>query len=105
MKKLLVFFAVVGLAVAGAAENYKITLFQETVIKESTLKPGEYRVTVDGDKVTISQGKQKVEATAKTETADSKFDSTSVRYANGDGKYRLIEIRLGGTKTKLVLNN
>ena len=105
MNKLFVFFAVAGLAVVGAAENYKITLFQDSVVKETTLKPGEYKVTVDGDKVVISQGKQRVEITAKAETNASKFDSTSVRYANGDGKYRVKEIRLGGTKTKLILDN
>jgi len=28
----------------------------------------------------------------------------SVKYQNGDGKYRVQEIRLGGTKTKLVFD-
>ena len=40
----------------------------------------------------------------KVETAEEKFGSTSVRYQNGDGKYRIQEIRLGGTKTRLVFN-
>jgi len=35
---------------------------------------------------------------------DKKYATTSVRYANGDGKYQIREIRLGGTKLKLVVD-
>ena len=38
----------------------------------------------------------------RVETASRRFGNTSVLYANGDGKYRVLEIRLGGTKTTLV---
>ena len=38
----------------------------------------------------------------KVETADNKFSSTSVRYMNGDGKFKVQEIRVGNSKTKLV---
>ena len=61
--------------------------------------------TVQDNKVVISSGKTSVEANIKTETADAKFSSTTVRYRNGDGKYRLQEIRLGGTTTRLVFEN
>jgi len=37
------------------------------------------------------------------ENADSKFGSTAVRYASGEGN-KVQEIRLGGTKLKLVFN-
>ena len=33
-----------------------------------------------------------------------KFDTTTVRYGVGDGKTRIQEIRIGGTKTKLVFS-
>ena len=35
-----------------------------------------------------------------TESGEAKFSSTSVRYKNGDGKYRIEEIRFGGTTTR-----
>jgi hypothetical protein len=98
-------FAVAALTIAGAAESYKVTLFQESIIAGSTLKAGDYKVVVDGEKVVISSGKAKVETTARSETAENRFSSTSVRYENGDGKYRVKEIRLGGTSTKLVFSN
>jgi hypothetical protein len=82
-----------------------VTLFQPSVVNGNELKPGEYKVTVQDNKAVISSGKTSVEAPVKTETADSKFSSTTVRYRNGDGKYRLQEIRLGGTNTKLVFEN
>jgi hypothetical protein len=105
IRKLLLSFATMALAVASAASSHKITLFQPSLVNGTELKPGEYKVTVQDNKAVISSGRTSVEATVKTETADSKFSSTTVRYRNGDGKYRLQEIRLGGTTTRLVFEN
>lgn len=102
--KLLLIFATMALAAASAASSYKVTLFQPSIIEGKELKPGEYRIEVNENRAVIRRGKESVEASVKVETADSKFSSTSVRYSNGDGKYRVQEIRLGGTKTKLVFN-
>ncbi|MGB9605998.1 MAG: hypothetical protein ACPL88_08990, partial [Bryobacteraceae bacterium] len=68
------------------------------------LKPGEYRLQLQDGKVVIRAGKQRVEAPVKVEQADSKFSSTSVRYAAAEGKARIQEIRLGGTNLKLVFD-
>ena len=105
MKKILLSFATLALAVASAAPSYRITLFQPSLVNGTELKPGEYKVTLTDNKATITSGKTSVEATVKTEAADSKFSSTKVRYRNGDGKYRVQEIRLGGTNTKVVFEN
>jgi hypothetical protein len=105
MKKILLSFATVALAVASAAQTHRVTLFQPSVVAGTELKPGEYKVTVEGDKATLTSGKTSVSANVKTETADSKFSSTTVRYSNGDGKYTVQEIRLGGTTTKVVFEN
>src|ERR1035438_8408049 len=98
--KLLTLFLSAALMVASAA-SYNVTLFQPSVVGGKELKAGEYKVTVDGDKAIISMGKQKVEAAAKIETADSKFSSTSVRYTTEEGKMKVQEIRLGGTNQKV----
>jgi len=103
-KKLILVFMTLALAIASA-DTYSITLFQPSVVSGTELKPGDYKLTVEDGKAIISKGKAKVEAAVKMETADSKFSSTSVRYSNGDGKYRVQEIRLGGTNTKIVFNN
>ena len=102
MKKFAFSFAVMALAVASAADSYRVTLFQPSVVAGKELKPGEYKVTVKDNKAVIAQGKNSVEADVKVESFDNKFGSTSVRYTVGEGKNKVQEIRLGNTKTKLV---
>ena len=101
-KKFMLSFAAAALMVASAAEKHNITFFQPSFVNGTELAPGDYRMELDGDKLVISKGKQKIEASVKTEQTDSKFGSTSVRYATTDGKYKVQEIRLGGTNRKLV---
>ena len=106
MKKILLSFATLALAVASAANSYRVTLFQPSVVNGTELKPGDYKVTLkDNNKAVLTSGKTSIEANVRQETGDSKFSSTTVRYQNGDGKYRVQEIRLGGTNTKLVFEN
>jgi hypothetical protein len=102
-KKFIMTFAVLALAVASA-ETYRVTLFQPSVVKGTELKAGDYKLNVADQKVMIANGKNSVEVAVKVETADQKFASTTVRYAQEGGKYTIAEIRLGGTKTKLVFN-
>lgn len=104
-KKFMLSFAAAALMVASAAEKHNITLFQPSIVNGTELAPGDYRMELDGDKLVLSKGKQKFEANVKTEQADSKFSATSVRYANADGKYRVQEIRIGGTNRKLVFGS
>lgn len=104
-KKILLAFATVALVVASAADSYKVTLFQPSIVGGKELKPGDYKLELKDSKVLIRSGKESVEANVKVETADVKYSTTSVRYQNGDGKYRLQEIRIAGTKTKLVFSN
>lgn len=105
MNKILLSFATVALAVASAANSYRVTLFQPTMVNGTELKPGDYKVTLKDNKAVITAGKTSVEANVKQETADSKYNSTTVRYADENGKYRVQEIRLGGTNTRLVFEN
>lgn len=105
MKNLLLTFATLGLAAASAASSYKVTLFQPSIVAGKELQPGVYKVELKDSTAVLSKGKESVEAPVKTETAESKFSSTSVRFKNGDGKYRLEEIRLGGTATKILFAN
>ncbi|MEO8596377.1 MAG: hypothetical protein ABI759_23870 [Candidatus Solibacter sp.] len=104
IKKVLPFFLVAGLAVASA-RSYTVNLFQPSLVGTTELKPGEYKVEVNQSKATIKKGKVETTSDVKVEEGDTKFDTTSVRYVNSaDGKVRIQEIRLGGTKTKLIFN-
>lgn len=100
--KLILSFATVALAAVSAADSYRVTLFQPSVVNGTTLKPGEYRVEVKENKATIKGEGNKVEADVRTEASADKFGSTAVRYTNDGGRYKVEEIRVGGTKTKLI---
>jgi hypothetical protein len=104
LNRFLVSFGIVALAIASAASSYRITLIQPSVVNGTQLKAGDYRVSVGDSKVTFVLGKKSVEVPAKIENVDQKFDSTAIRYTAKDGTTVITEIRLGGTKTKVVLN-
>ncbi len=99
VKKSLLAFATLALAVASAANSYSVTFFQPVVVNGQTLKAGDYKVQFTDNKVTIKQGKNVTEVPVKVENTTDKYASTSVRM-NGT---QVEEIRLGGTHTKLVL--
>ncbi|MCL5744260.1 MAG: hypothetical protein M1541_10105 [Acidobacteria bacterium] len=103
MKKLMFCFAIMALAIASA-DTFRVTLLQPSVVNGQELKAGEYKIELTDSKVVISKGKTAVEAVVKVEKADSKFKSTSVRYADANGKAAVQEIRIGGTTTRLVFN-
>lgn len=103
--KILLSFTTLALAAASAASSYRVTLFQPSIVAGTELKPGAYKITLKDNKAVIASGKTSVEADVKSETADAKYSSTTVRYRNGDGKYRVQEIQLGGTNTRLVFEN
>ena len=104
MNKIVVFVAMLALAAVASAKSYSITLYEPSVIGGTELKPGAYSLELKDQKVVIRKGKQMGEAAVKVESADSKFSSTTVRYSNGDGKYHIQEIHLGGTNMKLIVN-
>ena len=104
LKKFVLAFAILGLAVASA-ESYRLTLSQPSKLNGKQMKAGEYRLNVENSKVTIVNGKESVEIPAKVETGDTKFENTAVRYTGTGDKVTITEIRVGGTKTKLLFED
>jgi hypothetical protein len=102
MKKIVLTFATLALAAASAADKHYITLFQPSVIGGQELKAGEYRLELRDNKMFVKDGKRTIEADVKVETSDAKFGSTAVRYQMDK---QVTEIRIGGTKTRLVLGS
>lgn len=102
-KKLLLVFAIAGLAVASA-KSYTVRLPQAVVLGNMQLDPGTYNVEVVAQKAVITNGKMHGEAPVKVETAEMKYTTTAVRYSNADGKAHLQEIHIGGSTMKLVFS-
>ena len=102
MRKVLPFFLIAGLAVASA-RSYTVSLFEPAMVGATELKPGEYKIEVNDRTAVIRKGKMQTESPVKVEEGDTRFATTVVRYVPGaDGKARIQEIRIGGTKTRLV---
>ena len=103
MKKLLFAFTLLAVSLAYG-KSYHLVLFEKSMLGSAELKPGEYTLELKDQQAILKSGKTRVEAAVKIETESSKYASTSVRYANGDGRFRLREIHLGGTNMKVVFN-
>jgi hypothetical protein len=87
---------------AGAAPVYKVTLTEPAVIAGSVVKPGDYRIVVNGDKATLTMGKTSLEVPVKVESGKQKFHYTSVECRMDGGQNMLDDIQVGGTSTILV---
>ena len=103
MKRWLSLLLLAGVSLVNA-KTFSLTLFENSTVGGTQLKPGTYKLEVTDQKVIIRNDKQTGEAPIKIENGDNKYSSTTVRYRNDDGKNNIQEIRLGGTKMKIVFN-
>ena len=101
LKRFVLAFAILGLAVASA-ETYRVTLSQPSTVKGKQLKAGDYRLNLENSKLTMVSGKESVEVPVTVQNGTTKFDNTAVRYTGAGDKVSIKEIRIGGTKTTLL---
>jgi hypothetical protein len=98
------FLAVTALVMPVFAKPFEktVTLGQSAKIGATQLVAGDYKIVVDGNNVTIEQGKQVVAQTqGRIEQRDQKNDTTAVVIAsNGE----IQEIDFGGQNQDLVLS-
>ena len=104
MNRLLVSVVAVAAMALAAGKSYTVKLYSPAMVGHTELKPGEYEVKVENDKAFIRGYNVKAEAGVKVETVDSKYPTTTVRIGTGD-KTQIQEIRIAGTKTKLVFGD
>jgi hypothetical protein len=104
MKKLLMIGALcVSTLSIVSAKSYDIII--STTVKAGTvqLKPGEYRLKVDGGNATFYDVNTDKSFTTpvKVETSDKKFDQTKVDTTKDGDQNKLQDIELGGSNTRL----
>ena len=104
MKKALTLLMAIGISVAYAASSYHVTLSKPTTVNGTELKPGEYKLELQGDKAILKQGKTEVETNVTVENASQKFNLTAVGY-KGEDQRVLEEIRVGGTTLKVLFKS
>jgi hypothetical protein len=95
-------FGTFALGLAMAASSHHVTIFHPTWLNGNELKPGDYRVEVDGNKATITGNKTTIEVPATVSESTQKYPTTSFRLENVNGKQQLEEIQFGGTKTSIL---
>jgi len=94
--------ALLGVSLASA-KTYTFVVTEASHAGQVQLKPGDYSVKVDGSQaVLMDQAGHRIDATVKIETADHKFDATTVYRSKADGTERIRYIELGGSKNKAV---
>jgi len=97
-------FAALGLGIATAgSNNYSVNLDQKVWVGDKELKPGDYKVTVNGDKATLKSGKTVVEVPAKVEASPNKYTVSTIDTKTEGGKSMLREIHVGGSTTRIIL--
>jgi len=100
-------FSVFALGAAIAASGHNVTLTSPLWVGGTELKAGDYQVQVENGKAVFKSNKNKkdtVEVPAKMETANSKFQTTSLSSSTSGGKEKLEAIELGGTNTRIVMS-
>ena len=97
-------FALSGMA--GTVPNgatYRFTLAQPASVNGAVLQPGNYKVAIhDSNAIVTNEDGKAVEAAVKVETAPTKFATTAVTIEVHNNKPVIVEVDLGGRKTKLL---
>lgn len=102
MFKYIGLFALLGVSVLSA-KTYKFTVLDPSQVGSAQLKPGDYRVQVEGSQVILKDNAgHQIDASARLETYDHKFQQTVILSSDADGQRHINSIELGGTKDKLI---
>src|SRR5258707_14859080 len=96
IKRFLLMFSAITLAVASAANSFRVDLYQPTVINGTTFKAGEAKIELQEGKAVMHQGKTSAEATVKLETNKDKYIYTTVGYKDD---HSIKDICVAGTTT------
>lgn len=88
-----------------AANTYRFTLQEPASFNGTPLQPGDYKIQINGNKATLKVGKNIVEASAKLETAEHKYPTTTISFDDTTAKKSIIEIHVGGSSTRIVISS
>ncbi len=87
----------------ASAKTYTISVTQPAQAGQAQLKPGEYKVKIEGQQVLLmDKAGRSIDVTAKVESADRKFSQTAIAFSKTGGENRIQWIQLGGSNIRLV---
>jgi hypothetical protein len=101
MIKKIAIFGVLGVGLLSA-KTFNFTVTSPTTAGSSQLKPGDYKLKVDGSQAVLMDRKGNTLDTGKVEPADHKFNQTSISSSTASGANKLESIEFAGSNTKVV---
>jgi hypothetical protein len=86
-----------------SARTYSFAISDPAQAGTAQLKPGQYRLRLDGSQVVLlDKTGHQIDTAARVEESEGKFDQTSVTTTRVDGTVRIESVELGGSHTKVV---
>src|ERR1017187_4163226 len=102
IRRFAILLSALSLAVASAAgNNFRVDLYQPTVVNGTNFKPGEAKLEIKDNKALLKQGKITAEASVKVEANKDKYLYTTVGYKDGN-THEIKDICVAGTTTHIV---
>lgn len=111
MRQILIAMFVSGALAAGAyarPKTYSVSMPEQVEVGTVALKPGNYRLRLDGSTAVFlnDDAKEVAKAPVTVTNTDRKFAHTEVLYSRkADNTEKLTGVDLGGTKMKLQFPN
>lgn len=110
LTKFAIAFSILALvtAIAGTipakGSTGQVTLSEPALVSGTALKAGNYRLIVNTGKVTFVRDGESREIAATVELVDKKYEQNQIQYEQAGNQNTIKQIRLGGTKTRVVFN-
>ena len=102
MLKRIAIIAMVAVSLASA-KTYTFTVAGRTEAGAAQLKPGEYRLKLDGPDVVLTDNEgRRIDVNLKLEEVDQKVSATSIFTSDADGMPRIVAIQFAGSKVRVV---
>lgn len=100
LKRISLAAVVAAASLVASGNTYKVNVLEDTTLNGKQIKAGDYKIELDGNTATLKRGKEVVAVPAHTEQAQTKYQSTAIKYVNN----AIEEIHIGGTTTKIVFS-
>jgi len=105
MLKRIAMIALVVVSLASA-KSYSFTVTDAAQAGTTQLKPGTYSLKVVGSYVVLTNSDgRKIDVNAKIEPADQKSEYTAVTMTKDGGTSRILFVKLGGTRNRVVFDS
>ena len=89
--------------VARAEKTYRLKIGDTAKIGSVELQPGEYKIALTEGVAKFTQLRtgEQFQVPAKTSDSEQKHNSTEIHTEIADGRAQIVEIRLGGSRTRI----